>query len=52
MMQRYKYYFNYKIIPEILRGFDMPISSIRLIYIHTTILRHVFQLLQQTSHTF
>lgn len=52
MIQRYKYYFIYAIIPEIHIGYDMPISSIRPIYIHTTILRHVFQLLQQTRHTF
>lgn len=52
MMQNYKYYFIYAIIPEILEGYDMPISSIWPIYIRTTILRHVFQLLQQTRHTF
>lgn len=52
MMQNYIYYFIYAIIQEILEGYDMTISSIQLIYIHTTILRHVFQLLQQTRHTF
>ena len=52
MVQNYIYFIIYAIILEILGGFDMTISSIRPIYIHTTILRHVFQLLQQTRHTF